>query len=273
MEATDETKPTEEEEVKNVNEPPEETVGDIMQKMSGEGLKWWVILGSVLVYIAGVVYAEVHGLNMLSKGVAPDFLIWAYVGMIALGVTALLLPLALKVWTIEAKHRIGGFLFYAVDLALLGVNAFTDYGNNTGAQLASWAQIYMDYIMPATPVIAAMGWSILWMLDPDVKEKVQRLTLRAAMKEKMSRRVAEAAKGQNVTQAVNAAAEREVERALTELFGAPVTAYTMNADELPKRGGLWQSFFAYLSSQARRALSSVMDGQSQPQDSPEDPKQ
>ena len=269
METTEETKKEVSQEVDQ--DPPEETVGDIMQKASGEGLKFWVILGSVIVYVAGVVYAEVHGLNMLSKGVAPDFLVWAYVGMLALGFTALLLPLALKVWTIEARHRIGGFLFYAVDIALLGVNAFTDYGTNTGAQLATWAQIYMNYIMPATPVIAAMGWSVLWMLDPDVKDKVNRLTLRAAMKEKMSRRVAEAAKGQNVAARVNAAAEREVERALTELFGTPVTGYMMNADELPQSRGLLQSFFGMLSSRLQHAISQLTPSQSE-RPSSEEPK-
>src|SRR5688572_17082090 len=98
------------EEIRNdgrvLTDPPTETVGDIMQKMSAEGLKWIVIVGSIAVYIAMVVYAEVHGLNMMTKGVSPDFLIWAYMGMVAIGLTALLLPLALKVWTIEARHRI-----------------------------------------------------------------------------------------------------------------------------------------------------------------------
>lgn len=272
---SDEIKQTEAEETQaqsTPGEPPEETVGDIMDKSKGEGLKWLVIVGSVIVYAAGVVYAEVHGINMLAKGVAPDFLVWAYVGMIALGITALLLPLALKVWTIEAKHRIAGFLFYAVDLALLGVNTFTDYGNNTGAQLVTWAQIYMDYIMPATPVIAALGWSMLWMLDPDVRDKINRLTLRAAMKQKMAQRVAEAAKGATVTARVNAAAEREVERALTELFGAPVTGYVMNAADMPQRRGLLQSFFDFLYSFRQPEPSGNTLTQSQPSDSSKEPQ-
>jgi hypothetical protein len=262
---------TPQEEIKAVTpalaDPTEETVGDIMQKMSSDGLKWIVIVGSIAVYVAMVVYAEVHGLNMMTKGVSPDFLIWAYVGMVALGMTALLLPLALKVWTIEARHRITAMLFYAVDLALLGVNAFTDYGSATGAQLASWAQLYMTYLMPATPVIAGMGWSILWMLDPDVKDKINRLTLRAAMKQKMAHRVAEAAKGATVTARVNAAAEREVDRALTELFGAPVTSYMMDAQDVPQRRGLLQSFFDFLSSTMPRARSEDTPSQSQHSDS------
>jgi hypothetical protein len=264
------------EEIKNstraLTQPPEETVGDIMQKMSADGLKWIVIVGSIAVYVAMVIYAEVHGLNMMTQGVAPDFLIWAYVGMVAVGFTALLLPLALKVWTIEARHRITAMLFYAVDLALLGVNAFTDYGTNTGAQLASWAQLYKAYIMPATPVIAGMGWSILWMLDPDVKDKINRLTLRAAMKQKMAQRVAEAAKGATVTARVNAAAEREVDRALTELFGTPVTGYVMDAQDIPQRRGLLQSFFDFLYSFRQPEPLGDTPTQSQPSDSSKEPQ-
>jgi hypothetical protein len=247
-------------------DPPEETVGDIMQKSQGEGLKFWVIVGSAIVYLAGIVYAEVHGLTMLQKGVAPDMRLWATLGMIAAGITAVLLPLALKVWTIESKQRLAAYAFYAADFAFLVFNAFTDFNAQQGQQLVPWAQSYVTYLLPSSPIIVAAGWALLWELDPSVKEKVQRLTLRMAMKEKMTRKVADAAKGQNVTAVVNAAAEREVERALTELFGAPVTAYKMNAADLPKARGLLQSFFDYLSRRALQALS--LDTPSQSPDSP-----
>ena len=82
-----------------VGDPPEETVGDIMKKSGSDAVKFWVIIASVIVYLAGIAYAEVHGLTMLQKGVAPDLRFWATLGMIAAGVTAVALPVALKVWT------------------------------------------------------------------------------------------------------------------------------------------------------------------------------
>src|SRR5829696_8554413 len=106
-------------------DPPEETVGDIMQKMSGEGLKWLVIVVSAIIYLAGIVYAEVHGLSMLQKGVEPDMRIWAGMGMVAAGLSAILFPIALQVWAIEARHRLVTILFYAADFAFLAFNAFT----------------------------------------------------------------------------------------------------------------------------------------------------
>jgi hypothetical protein len=179
---------TEAQEIKNPapahTAPPEETVGDIMQKMSAEGLKWLVIVASAAVYLAGIVYAEVHGLTMLQKGVAPDMRLWASVGMIAAGISAVLFPIALQVWAIEARHRLATLLFYVADGAFLAFNAFTDFNTQTGQQLAPWAQTYVTYILPASPVIVAAMWSILWELDPAVTDKIQRLTLRMAMKRK-----------------------------------------------------------------------------------------
>lgn len=252
------------------SDPPEETVGDIMQKASGEGIKFWVIVVSALIYLAGIVYAEVHGLTMLKNGVVPEMRVWATLGMVAAGLSAVLFPIALKVWTIEAKQRLAAYAFYALDFAFLAFNAFTDFSGNTGQTLAPWAQSYVTYILPASPVILSMMWAILWELDPAVKAKILALTLRAAMREKMSRKVADAAKGQNVTAVVNAAAEREVQRALTELFGAPVTAYTMNATDFENRPrGVFQSFLDGLYGLAQRVFTSGMpslhqDSTSQP---------
>jgi hypothetical protein len=256
-----------------IGEPTEETVGDIMHKASGEGLKFWVIVVSVIVYLAGVTYAEIHGLTMLQKGVAPDMRFWATLGMIAAGITAVALPLALKVWTIEAKQRLFTYAFYALDFAFLAFNAFTDFDQNTGRELVGWAQTYVSYVLPASPVVIALLWAIVWELDPSVKAKVLQLSLRMAMKEKMARKVADAAKGANVSATINAAAEHEVERALTELFGTPVRGYVMNADKMPQRRTLLQSFFGYLSSLARQVFSQDMLSPSQPSASGEEANQ
>ena len=253
-------------------DPPEETVGDMMKKASGEGLKFWMIVISAMIYLTGIVYAEVHGLTMLQKGVAPGVRIWATLGMVAAGMTAVIMPVTLKVWTIEAKQRLFAYFFYALDFAFLIFNAFTDFNTQTGQQLAPWAQSYVTYVLPASPVVITLLWAIVWELDPSVKEKVLLLSLRAAMKQKMAQRVAEAAKGHNVSSVVNAAAEREVERALTELFGAPVSGYVMNGDDLPQRRNLLQSFFGMLSSSLQRIISMGMPSQSDNQPS-EDPKE
>jgi hypothetical protein len=196
-----------------------QSAGDIMAEGTQRALKKIVILLGVLVYLAGVVYAEVHGLNVLSKGVNPDFLMWAYIGMVALGITAIALPIALHVWCFEPMHRIAAFAFYALDIALLGINSFVDFGVNTNEVLPQWAQLYADFVMPSTPVIAAVGWSVLFLLDPATKALIVAHTLRASIREALSQRIITAAKGENVTEAVNNAARLEVDKSLSDLFG------------------------------------------------------
>jgi hypothetical protein len=191
-------------------------------------------------------------------------------------VSAVLFPIALKSWAIEAKHRIVTTAFYVLDFAFLAFNAFTDFNTNAGGTLAPWAVTYVTYILPASPVIVAAMWAILWELDPNVKQKVLALTLRMAMREKMARKVADAARGQNVTAVVNAAAEREVERALTELFGQPVrpvAGYVMNETERPTLGGLASSFFGSLLRRAQSALLPASLSQSQPSGLSDSPDQ
>jgi hypothetical protein len=273
METNDEIKQQEsEQEVQQATpqDPPEETVGDIMNKASGDGWKWFVIVLSALVYLAGIVYAEVHGLTILQKGVVPEMRIWAGLGMVAAGVSAILFPIALKVWTIESRQRIVTGLFYVADFAFLAFNAFTDFNTNAGQQLAPWAQNYVTYVLPTSPIVVAAMWAIVWQLDPDVRQKILQLTLRAAMREKMARKVADAAKGQNVTQVVNAAAEREVERALTELFGTPVRPVAGYVMDEPKRGGGLTSMFRFLSKLGQYTSSPDTASAFQPQPSAED---
>jgi hypothetical protein len=193
--------------------------------------------------------------------------------MIAAGITAVALPVALKVWTIEARQRIWAYAFYALDFAFLAFNSFTDFSTQQGQTLVPWAQTYVTYILPSSPVIVALGWALIWELDPAVREKITLLTLRAAMKKKMADRVADAAKGARVTDAVNKAASKEVDRALWELFGArPADGYYV-MDE-PKRG-LLSSFFGLLYERAMQALSSGTPSQSQPSasDEPTNPPQ
>jgi hypothetical protein len=208
---------------------PAGTVGDILSEAKNRSIKAIAIFASILIYLAGIAYAEAHGINMLTKGVNPDFLMWAYVGMVALGLTAIILPIALHFWTFDHLQRMVTIGFYVLDLGLLIFNAFSDYGMNTGAQLSSWEQMYVNYIMPATPILMMIGWTLIWNLDPSTKAHTLRQTLRTSIIQAKANQIAVAAKAASVSNAVNSAAEREVEDALTELFGKPVK---INRNEL-----------------------------------------
>lgn len=219
-------------ETKNTQPQSAQSVGDIMQEAKLATMKRLVMLAGIVVYIAGVVYAEVHGFSLLSGGVQSDFLVWAYLGMVALGVSALALPLALHVWTFDATQRIAAFAFYFVDIALLAVNSFVDFETNTGQTLASWAQVYADYVLPATPVLCAVGWGLLFLLDPSQRLLQIQQTLKAAMQEALAAQIVEAAKGGDVTDEVKAAARVAVSKTSRDLFGiAPTMATNQSATE------------------------------------------
>lgn len=202
---------------------PVETVGDIMSEATRATMKKLVLFLSAVVYVAAIVYAEVHGMSQLQAGVKEDMRFWATLGMIAAGVTAVCFPLALKTWCFDTLHRIMCIIFYILDFAFLAFNAFTDFNVQTGQQLAPWAQSYLYYVLPASPLIVGAMWAILWELDPSTRAYTLRQTLKASIMEAKAKQIATRAKMEVVNQRVEAAADREVESALTELFGAPVT--------------------------------------------------
>lgn len=198
--------------------------GNFMQKGKDQAVRALVSFFGVLVYVAGVVYAEVHGYSLLIRGVDPQFLLWSTVGIVALGITALFLPLGLHYSFHAPLQRIAAFCFYGVDLGLLIFNAVVDYAfkTGTGQALPGWLGAYMEYILPATPIIAAVGWSLLALLDPGQKERGMIETLKASTREALAARIAEQAKAVDVSTAVDQAAAQMARDIVSGALGASV---------------------------------------------------
>jgi hypothetical protein len=252
-------------------EAPEPGVGDLMREGTRKAIAALVVLLLIVAYLGGLAYAEVHGLNMLRSGVAPDLLMWAYLGMFTLGALAIAFPLGLHYYAFDPMQRMIMQIFYfCIDLPLLGINAFTDFNVNEGQKLVQWAQFYKDYIVPSTPIIAMAMATILLLLDPHAKAFVMRQAVKAAVMQKKANDVIKAANNPEISAMVNQAAHDEVADIMTELFGRKVTRYVMNANERPApRRNVLQSFFGYLSTAAQRILSMSMPSPSQPHDSDE----
>lgn len=155
------------------------TVSDVMNE-DKQTIKGLLILLSVVVYASAIIYAEVHGFSMLSKGVNADYLVFAMVGMIALGITAFALPAGLIFWFYGANQRLAALLFYVLDFGLLCANAAIDFAIQADGALPSWGMIYLSWVLPITPVITGVGWAIIWHFDPSVDEKVYVNRIKAA---------------------------------------------------------------------------------------------
>lgn len=201
-----------------------ENIGGVMQQGRNQAVKVLVSLAGVVVYVAGVVYAEVHGYSLLTKGIDPDMLIWAVIGIFALGITALALPLGLHFKFHAELERIAAFAFYAVDLSLMIGNAVIDYGLRTGNILPAWADLYRTWVIPTTPIIVALGWSLLWLLDPGQRELAMVEKLRASTREVLANRIAEQAKSASVEAEVDAAASQMVRDIVGAALSSSVAA-------------------------------------------------
>jgi hypothetical protein len=198
------------------------SIGERMSEGNDQALKTLAILAGAAVYLGMIVYSAVHNWRLLTTGIAPEMVIWASLGVVALELTALALPVALHWWTHAALQRMVAFGFYALDLGLIFFNVVLDYAMNTGGTLPGWMQGYLFFIVPATPVVAGLGWSLLFLLDPSQKERSMIESLRAATRETLAGKVAEAARSADLTHQVAEAASIMAGDIIQQTLGASV---------------------------------------------------
>ena len=203
-----------------------ESVGNYMQSAKAAATKTLITLAGVLVYVAGVIYAEIHGYSLLSRGVDPDMLIWATMGIIAVGITALALPMGLHYSFHDTMQRIAAFAFYALDLGIMILNAVLDFQTRTGAVPPGWLLGYLEFVVPATPILAALGGSGLALLDPGQKEMAMLENLKASTRQALALRVAEAAKNANINDQVDQAARLVAYEVITGTLGSTTAGVT-----------------------------------------------
>lgn len=185
-----------------------QTVGDIMSSAKITAAKTIAFVASVLVYMAMLTYSGVHNYTLLTKGVPEDLLIWAIVGVVALEISGAALPIALHYWTHAPLQRFVAIAFYLVDIGLLWLNVVLDFALvSHQAGLPEWANLYLTFAAPATPLIAGGGWALIWLLDPSQRKLATQQALQASVQEALAARLAEAARSSDLNGMVERAAE------------------------------------------------------------------
>ena len=200
-----------------------ESIGDVMTDGKNQALKTLAILAGAFVYLGMILYSAVHNWRLLTTGIEPDMVIWAGLGVVALEISAIALPVALHWWCHAPLQRFLAFGFYALDLGLIFLNVILDYAINTGGALPAWLQIYLFFVVPATPVIAGLGWSLLFLLDPSQQERGMIESLRAATRQSLANKVAEAARSADLSDQVEKAASIMAGDIIRQTLGASVT--------------------------------------------------
>jgi hypothetical protein len=190
-----------------------------MKHNQHHALKGVAITLSLIVYLAGLVYAGVRSFSLFAATIDPNLLPLAVIGIVALELTAIALPLAIHFWTQPGAQRMAAMAFYALDLALIAANAILDAANHTGDILPAFLVGYGVYVMPALPLVCMIGWSLLWLLDPSSRERDMRESVKAATHAALLSQIQQAAESADVTQAVEEAAQEAARALVGETLG------------------------------------------------------
>jgi hypothetical protein len=219
------------------------TVHTAMKENGRKALRGLAVTLSLIVYLAGLLYAGVRSFDLFSRTIPADLLPLAVIGIVALELTALGLPVAIHFWTSPGAQRMAALGFYAVDLAFIVGNSILDAAQNSGAILPGFMAAYGVFIVPALPVACMVGWALVWMLDPTSREHDMTAAVKAATHEAMLSQIIEEAKAVDIADDVRAAAAQRARAIVSETLGKarrqsvparPVVSYNADSETIPE---------------------------------------
>ncbi|MBM4425004.1 MAG: hypothetical protein FJ030_16755 [Chloroflexi bacterium] len=227
------------------------TVSTAMKENQHRAFRMLAVSLSFVVYVAGLVYAGVRSYTLFASTIDAALLPLAVVGIVALEVSAVALPLAIHFWTQPGAQRMTAIGFYVADMMLIASNAILDAAHHSGAEVSSALAAYGIYGVPALPLFCMAGWSLIWLLDASSRERDMRESVKAATHEALLSRIAEAVGNADITASVESAAQEAARALVGETLGAapkrsashfpvnrvPATvSYNATADSVPAYG-------------------------------------
>lgn len=195
------------------------SVGAMMQDGKNKALRTLAVTAGIMVYVGMLAYSAVHNYSLLTRGISQDMIIWAALGVIALELSAAALPIALHWWTHAPMQRFAAYGFYALDIVLILGNVILDFAITAGETMPAWLEMYRFFAVPVTPVMAGLGWSLLFLLDPSQRERAMAETLRASTREALAARIAQAAKAADISASVDQAANALARQIVSDTLG------------------------------------------------------
>lgn len=196
-----------------------QTVGSSMRQNVARALGIIALVLSGIVYLAGLIYAGVRSYSLFAATISADMLALALLGIVALELSALALPLALHYWTAPGIQRIVATLFYLADMALIIANAILDAAHHSGTVLPEFLTAYGTYAVPALPVFCMAMWAIVWAVDPASREADMQAAVKAATQEALFSQMIRAAEAVDITAQVEAAAGEAARALVAETLG------------------------------------------------------
>ena len=171
------------------------------------GLKLLALSAAALIYCAAVIYGDIMFLSIVGKAFPQSgiFASLAIAGALVTAASAIVLPLALHFWFAPGLQFIGGVIFWCADIAALMLNSMLAFQIAGDSALDSFMATWRLW-SPATPMLAVLGWGIMFLLDPSHRVRHAQLELEADQADIYASRLKAAAKSPAVDETIRAAA-------------------------------------------------------------------
>jgi hypothetical protein len=127
--------------------------------------------------------------------------------------------LAIHFWLAPGPQRLVGYILYAVNFTIVIMNTILDAINNRADAMPEWLRMYATYFLPATPIVIGVGIAFIFLLDPSKKVHDARAAAEAASMDAMALHMREAANRDDVNEAIQLAAVKDMQEATSRVTG------------------------------------------------------
>lgn len=145
-----------------------------------------------LIVVGVVGYSDIQFIVMMGR-MMPDGIakVFSVIGACATGASVLVLIGAELYWFTRGKQMVTGWIFTGAELTISIMNLLTSFSLASGHMDAFYI-VYLFYICPATPVVAAAQWILIFMFDETSEERHEEREMQSDMKklERLHRKAA-----------------------------------------------------------------------------------
>jgi len=198
----------------------------MIMNRNSKALKSLAIIMASLTYAGAVLYGDIMFISVMHTAF-PDGLMGtlATAGAIMTAVSAIALPIALPYWFAPGLQFIWGIIFWLLDIVARGMNAILAYAvatNKADPWVLQWQQV-----SPATPLLAVIGWGLAFLLDPSHKLRHAQAELEADLIDIHADQLRQAAKSENVKEAITTGAKVAAADTAAKLTGQHIATHQL----------------------------------------------
>jgi hypothetical protein len=129
-------------------------------------------------------------------------------------------------------------MLYGINFAIVITNTILDAITIRAEVMPEWLRLYAMFILPTTPIVIGVGIAFIFLLDPSKKIHDARAAAAAASMDAMAIHMREAANRNDVNEAIQVAAARDMREATIRVTGAKVPQLPAPRSQSRKRSGV-----------------------------------